>query len=226
MILTGTLINAILIVIGGIVGCLVGHKIPEKMKTIVMQASALAVVYIGISGAMQGKNTLVCILSLVIGAVIGEIIDIDKGMNNVGTVLETKFFSNSKSFAKGFVSATVLFCTGAMAIVGSIESGINLNHDILISKGLIDGTIAIIMASTLSVGVIFSGLSVLAYQGILTICASQIGSLLTDTVVTEMSCVGSIIIMAIGLNMLEITNIKIANLIPAAFLPILLCMFL
>ena len=191
-----------------------------------MQASALAVVYIGISGALQGKNTLVCILSLVIGAVIGEIIDIDKGMNSIGHVLETKLFSNSKSFAKGFVSATVLFCTGAMAIVGSIESGINLNHDILISKGLIDGTIAIIMASTLSVGVIFSAFSVLAYQGILTICASQIGALLTDTVVTEMSCVGSIIIMAIGLNMLEITNIKIANLIPAAFLPILLCMFL
>lgn len=224
MILKGVFINMALIILGGLLGSLIGDRIPEKFKTIVMQASALAVVYIGIAGSLKGENTLVCILSLVFGALIGEFLDIDGKMNNVGVVLEKKYFKHSQSFAKGFVSATVLFCTGAMAIVGSLESGINLNHDILISKALLDGAIGIIMASTLGIGVAFSAVSILIYEGLLTIDASQIGSLLTDPMITEMSCVGSIIIMAIGLNMLNITNIKIANLLPAAFLPILLCM--
>ena len=203
-----------------------GDKIPEKIKSILMQASALAVIYIGISGALVGENALICIISLVVGAIIGELCDIDRRMNGLGHTIEKKFFKNSKSFAKGFVSATVLFCTGAMAIMGSIESGINNNHEVLISKAVIDGCIAVIMASTLSVGVIFSCVSVFLYEGILTLIANQVGTFLTETTINEMSCVGSIIIMAIGFNILEITDIKIANLIPAAFIPIILCMFM
>ena len=161
---------------------------------------------------------------MAIGALIGEVIDIDKYLNKLGDLLENKFSSKDKktSISQGFVSASLLFCVGAMSIVGSLQSGLNGNHEIIFAKSILDGISAIIFSASLGIGVIFSSITVLIYQGTITIGASFLSSILSDSVVTSMSAIGSLIIIGLGFNMLKITNIKVANLLPAIIIPIIL----
>ena len=163
------------------------------------------------------------------GTLIGELLDLDGRLNSLGEKIESKVSKNSQSensIAKGFVTASLLFCVGAMAIVGSLESGINGNHEILFSKSLLDLITSFILATTLGIGVMFSAAFVFLYQGSITVLAQFIGPYLSDVVIAEMTCVGSILIIALGLNMLGVTKLKIMNCIPAVFLPILLCLFM
>jgi len=227
MALFGAIVNAVCIFLGGTLGLLIKKGIPKRVNDCVMKGLGLCVCYIGISGSLKGENVVVAILSMALGALIGSGIDIDGRLNKAGKMIERKFIKNSDGrFAEGFISFSLLVCVGAMAIVGSLESGLNLKHDTLIAKSIIDGISAIVMASTMGAGVIFAGVCVFIYEGILTTFSSLMAGVLTQTIINEMTCVGSLLILAIGLNMMKITNIKIGNYLPAVFLPMLFCLFL
>lgn len=218
-------INMGAVLLGGTVGLLFGRFFPKRVADTVMQGIALCVLYIGISGALGGEKTLVTILSIALGGVLGELIDIDGGLNRLGQLLEEKLggaFGESP-LAEGFVSASMLFCVGAMAIVGSLQSGLMGDHSTIIAKSLIDGITAVLLSASLGVGVLFSAAAIGVYQGSIVLLAALLQPLLSDSVVVEMSCAGSLLIVGLGLNMLNITKIKVANFIPAIFLPIILC---
>lgn len=200
--------------------------LPKRVNDCVMNGLGICVCYIGISGALKGENVIVAILSVALGSIIGSGIDIDGNINKAGKYLERKFIKNSDGrFAEAFISFSLLVCVGAMAIVGSLESGLSGNHSTLFAKSLIDGISAAVMASTMGIGVLFSGICVFIYEGALSLGAGFMTGVFTETVINEMTCVGSLLILAIGLNMMKITNIKIGNYLPAVFLPILFCLF-
>ena len=227
--MAGTTVNAIAVIIGSSIGLLLKKGIPQRFSDSIMKAVALCVIYIGIDGCLKGENTLIAIISMAAGALIGELLKLDDGLNGLGKKLEKKFSKNNEeesSIAKGFVTASLLFCVGAMAIVGSLESGISGNHEILFSKSLLDFISSIIFSASMGIGVMFSAVAVFVYQGIITVLAQFVGPYLSDAVIAEMTCTGSILIIALGLNMLGVTKLKVMNYIPAVFLPILLCLFM
>lgn len=217
----GTVVNFLAIIIGGTIGIFVKNGLKEKYKITIMQGVALSVLIIGIMGAIKTANMLLMIGSIVVGSILGELFDIEGKLDKLGNWLGGKFGSNSSSFSKGFVMASLVFCVGAMAIVGALESGLTGNHQTLFAKSILDGISSIIFASTFGIGVIFSGVSVFIYQGIITIAASSIKDLLIPEVINEMSAVGGLLIMGIGINMLEIKKIKIGNMLPAIFIPLI-----
>jgi uncharacterized membrane protein YqgA involved in biofilm formation len=216
----GTVVNAGAIVVCSLVGVLLIKNIPARFEDILKKAIGLAIVYFGLKGAFDNNHALLLILSLVSGAFIGELIDIDKKMNRFGAWAERKMNMQGGSFAKGFVSASILFCSGAMAIVGSIQSGLEGNHETLFAKSILDGSIGIVFSASMGIGVLFSSLSVLVYQGSITLLAMAARDLLTPEIITEMSAVGSLLVAAIGFNFLTDKEIKVANLIPAVFVPL------
>ena len=166
--------------------------------------------------------------SIVLGALIGSLLDIDKRLNSLGELAERKLNKGSggkTSVAEGFVSASLLFCVGAMSIVGALQSGLSGSHEMLYTKSLLDFVSAIIFASTLGAGVLFSALFVLVYQGSITLLAAWVAPLLSDAAVAEMTCVGSVIIIGLGLNMIGVSKLKVMNFVPAIFLPMLFCLF-
>jgi uncharacterized protein len=217
----GTVVNFLAIVGGALLGLFLKGGIPEKVSNTVMQAISLCILYIGISGAFKVENMLVVIISMSIGAVIGEFADLDNMLKKLGDWLQGKFKNSESKISEGFVSASLIYCVGAMAIVGSLESGLQGKHDILFSKSILDGVSAIIFSSTLGIGVMFSGVSVLIYQGLITLCAAFLSPVLSTVVIANMTACGSLIIIGLGLNILGVTKIKVANLLPAIFLPIL-----
>ena len=221
----GTIVNSISIILGCIIGIIVKGRLSEKINNTVMNGLALCVIYIGIEGSFKGENTLLTIVCMALGALLGEIIDIDKWLNKLGDYLEVKFNKDKEkeavSISEGFVSASLLFCVGAMAIVGSLQSGLSGNHETLFAKSILDGVSAIIFTSTLGIGVLFSAMSVFLYQGIITILSSNLSGILSTPVINSMTAIGSLLIIGLGLNMLKVTNIKVANLLIAVFLPIL-----
>jgi uncharacterized membrane protein YqgA involved in biofilm formation len=216
----GTIVNSLAILVGGFTGSLFRNKISSAYNETIMKALGLSVILIGLKGALQINNILLLIISLTLGTLIGEIMKIEKGIENIGIWLERKF-SNQKGLAKGFVTASLVYCVGAMAIMGALESGLTSNHDILYAKSLLDGISAIIFSSSLGIGVCFSAISVFIYQGIITLTASFMKPYLIPSVVNEMSAIGGLIIVAIGANMLEIKRIKVGNMLPAIFIPLL-----
>ena len=189
-----------------------------------MKALGLCVILIGLKGALQVNNILLLIISITVGTLIGEILKIEKGIENIGAFLESKV-SRQSGIANGFVTASLVFCVGAMSIMGSLESGLSKNYSILYAKSLLDGIFAIIFSSTLGIGVCFSAISVFVYQGIITLTASLMKQFLIPAVVSEMSAVGGLLIVAIGANMLDIKRIKVGNMLPAIFIPLLFYMF-
>lgn len=216
----GTVVNFLAIIGGSIVGLFLKGGIPERISSTVMNGISLCILYIGISGAFKVDNMLIVIISMSIGAVIGECFNLDEKLKKLGDWLEKKFKNNKNKISEGFVSASLIYCVGAMAIVGSLESGLRGNHEILFSKSILDGISAIIFSSTLGIGVMFSAVSVLVYQGLITLCASFISPVLSEAVIANMTACGSLIIIGLGLNVLGVTKIKVANLLPAVFLPI------
>lgn len=224
----GTIVNCIAVIVGSLIGLIFKKGLPKRLGDTVMHGLALCVMYIGISGAFDGNNVLISIISIAAGAVIGELLDLDGRLNRLGIKIENKFKNkeNTDSIAEGFVTASILFCVGAMAIVGSIQSGMTGNHQTLYAKSLMDGIASIVLASGMGIGVMLSAALVLLYQGIITICSGFISVLLTDTVIAEMTAAGSLLIIGLSLNMLGITKLKIMNYIPAVFIPIILCRFM
>jgi Uncharacterized membrane protein, possible Na+ channel or pump len=226
--LLGTFVNAGTVVLGSIIGLLLKRFIPEKVGKTVMAGIALCVLYIGISGSLSGKNPLIMIISIVIGAVIGELVDFEGRFNRFAEGLEKKFKKegSESTFAEGVVTASLVFCVGSMAVVGSLRSGLSGDHSMLYAKSLLDMVSAVIFASTLGAGVMLSAVFIFAYQGAIAILAHWVAPYLSATVISEMTCVGSLLIIAIGFNMLGITKLKVMNYLPAIFIPIILCTFM
>lgn len=221
-ILQGTVVNALAIIVGTLVGVTL-PKIPEQYKTTVMQAIGLAVIVIGIDMAMGTQNALVLIISAVIGGLLGEAFRIEDRLNQFGVKVEKAFVrkQDGKSqgkIAKGFVFATLIYCVGSMAIIGALDSGLLHNHGVLYTKSMLDGFSSIIFASTMGIGVILSAASVLVYQGAITLLASSLADFLNDSVIYEIRAVGGLMIMGIGLNLLEIKNVRVANMLPSIFI--------
>lgn len=224
----GTVVNALAVIGGCLIGLIVKGRLTEKISSTIMNGLALCVIYMGISGALKGENTLLMIICIAVGALIGEIIDIDRRLNSLGDFIENKINAkkNNKtkdkvSISEGFVTSSLLFCVGAMAVVGSLESGLQGNHDTLFAKSVLDGVSSIIFTSSLGIGVMLSSVVILIYQGSITLLAGVLSGILNDVVISNMSAIGSILIMGLGTNMIGASKIKVANLLPAIFLPIL-----
>lgn len=218
----GTIVNAAAIIGGSIVGVLFKGGLPEKMTQTIMRGVGLCVLLIGLSGALEGSSEIMPIIFyIVFGILIGEGIDIEKRLEQLGDRVEKRFSKRGGGFSKGFVTASLLFCVGAMAIMGSLESGLHGNYEILFSKAILDGIISIVLASTLGIGVLFSAFSVLIYQGAITLLAQSLSGVLTDTVILQMSATGGLLIAALGFNMIMDSKVKVGNMLPAVFLPML-----
>lgn len=218
----GTIVNALSIILGALLGMGFGRALPEKMKDTVIQGIGLAVLLIGGSMALQTKNPLIVIASLVAGGILGEWIDIELRLQQLGNRLERKFSGpNSRGrFSKAFVTTSLIYCVGAMAIMGALESGLKGNHSILYAKSLLDGISAVVFASTMGVGVMASAIPVFIYQGSITLAAGLLQGVLSNSVVAEMSATGGLLIVGIGINILAIKEIKVGNLLPGIFLSI------
>ena len=225
MVLIGTFINAALIVVGALIGRIF-KNIPESMKATVLSIIGLAVALLGIKMGFESDNFIVLIVSLVVGTVIGEWLDLDKQMNRLGQWVESlirkgRNEDNQISIAEGFVTASLIFVIGSMAIIGALDSGLRNEHNVLITKGIIDGFTSIILASTLGIGVLLSAVPVFIYQSIITLFAGTISVYIPDAAldmfITEMTATGGVMIMAIGLNIAGLTKIKAANLLPGIF---------
>ncbi len=224
---SGAVVNFVLVILGSLLGMLFKKGIPERVKTTLMNGMALCVAYIGITGLFEeGTNIIIIIVSFAIGSVIGELVDFDHLVNRLGEKLETKLGKGETHLAEGFVTATLLFCVGAMTVVGSIDSGISGDNSTLYSKSVIDCVAAVALTSSLGIGVILAAISVLVIEGGITLLAVFVAPVLTDTAITQMSVIGSLLIIALSLNMLGLTKIKVMNYLPSIFLPLLLCIFI
>jgi uncharacterized membrane protein YqgA involved in biofilm formation len=215
----GPAVNFLVIVVCALGGCFLVKGIPPRFEDTVKKAIGISIVYVGIKGALESGRILLLIMSMVGGAIIGEGIDIDTLMNRLGGWAEGKLGMKGGTFSKGFVSASILFCTGSMAIVGSMQSGLLGNHEILFAKSILDGSMSIVFGASLGIGVIFSAIPVLVYQGGIALASIAVKDLLSPEIIREMSAVGNLLVAAIGFNFLTSREIRVANLIPAIFIP-------
>lgn len=216
----GTIVNALAILAGSLLGFALKGGIPERINDTIIKGLSLCVLIIGISGAIKTNNMLLVICSVAIGGLIGEIIDIDKGLKKLGDFVESKLSGKGGKISEGFITASLMYCVGAMAIVGSLESGLSGNHKTLFAKSIIDGISSIMFTSSLGLGVALSAVSVFIYQGIITLAASALQGLLVASVISEISAVGSVLIVGLAFNMLGVAKIKVANLLPAVLIPV------
>ena len=225
----GVLVNVATVLIGSTIGLVFRKMIPQNATDFVMKGIGLCTIYIGIDGALTGENTLITIISIAVGALIGELADLDKHLNHFAGKLEERFKNkdgSGPSIAEGFVTASLVFCVGAMTIVGSLQSGLTGDHTMLITKATLDLVSSLIFAASLGIGVMLAAGFVLVFQGGIVLIAQAAAPFLTDYVIGEMTCVGSILIMALGMNIIGVTNFKVMNYLPAIFIPILLCTFM
>ena len=211
----GTFINAAAVLLGGGIGLLLKGRIPGKFAENIARAIGLCVCVIGITGAIKGDMMLL-VVSLALGALTGELLRIEDGLNQLGLWMQRALSrkEGNSTFAEGFVAATLLFCVGAMAILGSIESGLGHDRSIIYTKSILDGVSAMVLASSLGLGVLFSAGAILLYQGSIEIFAGSMQAILTEALVTQISATGGVMIFAIGLNMALNAKIKVANLLP------------
>lgn len=214
--MVGTFVNVAAIIAGSLMGIFLKKGIPERVKNTVVQGIGLSILLIGLQMGLQTKNVLVVIFSLVMGGLLGELIDIEGFLSRLGKRFELLFRAGG-GFTRAFVSASLIYCVGAMAILGSIEDGLNGNPRILFAKSLLDGTTAIIFSSSMGIGVIFSAVPVFLYQGSITLLAPYLKEFLSASAIAEITAVGGLLILAIGLNILGVKEIKVGNLLPAIF---------
>lgn len=219
--MTGTVVNAAAIIAGSLLGVFLKKGLPDRLKGTLMQGIGLGVLIIGFRMAMQSENLLIVLASLVLGGVIGETINIELYLEKFGLYIQSKVDENS-SIAKAFFTSSLLYCVGSMAVMGALESGLTGNHATLYAKSILDGVTSIIFASTLGIGVLFSAIPVLIYQGAITMAATMLQPVLTSAAVAEMTGTGGLLIIGIGLNVLEIKIIKVGNLLPAILIALLI----
>lgn len=223
--MVGVIVNTIAVIIGSTAGLLLRKGIPERLSSAIMTGIALCTVYIGISGALKGENTIVLILSMVLGALTGTLLDIDGLLARFGKGLEKKFQKSGEQsgIAQAFVTASLLFCVGAMTIVGSLTAGLTGDNEMLFTKSVLDLISSSMLSVSLGIGVLFSAAFVFVFQGAIALGAGLLEGVLTAAAINEIICAGSLMILGLGLNMLGLTKIKVANYLPAiVFAPIML----
>lgn len=228
----GTIINVLAVIAGSLIGLTLKGGISKRFQDTLMQVLGLSTIFIGVSGAMKGlltvvngavdtQNTMVMIVSMVAGAACGEAIDIEQKLENFGTWIKDKIKSDNSRFVEGFVTASLVICVGAMAVVGSLQDGLTGDNSMLLAKSILDFVIVIIFASTLGVGVVFSALPLGIYQGFITMFAGVIEPALTETAILNMSFIGSILIFGIGINLCFNKKLKVGNMLPALIFALL-----
>lgn len=213
----GVLVNSVAVILGGLIGLIFKSKISDKVSKPVMVGLGVCVLYIGISGSLEGENVLIAITAIVLGIITGTVLNIDDNINKLANKVEQKFKKENsvESLSEGFVTATLLFCIGAMTITGSIQAGLVNDNSILITKSILDFVSAIMLAASLGRGVLLSSISLLFTQGLLVILSSVIAPYINDSLINEITCVGSLIIILIGTNLMGITKVKVADFLPA-----------
>ena len=213
----GVLVNSVAVILGGLIGLIFKSKISDKVSKPVMVGLGVCVLYIGISGSLEGENVLIAITAIVLGIITGTFLNIDDNINKLANKVEQKFKKENsvESLSEGFVTATLLFCIGAMTITGSIQAGLVNDNSILITKSILDFVSAIMLAASLGRGVLLSSISLLFTQGLLVILSSVIAPYINDSLINEITCVGSLIIILIGTNLMGITKVKVADFLPA-----------
>ncbi len=225
---SGVLVNTLTVIIGSSVGLLLKKQIPEKLTGAVMTAIGLCTIAIGVGGIIKGENQLVMIISLVLGTIVGTLIDIDGKLSKLGDKFQKKAKKQNgenATFSEGFVTASLLFCVGAMTIVGSMNAGISGDNQMLYTKSVLDLISSSMLAASLGIGVMVASLFVLGFQGALVALSMLLGSFLSDFAVNELICAGSVMITALGLNLIGVTKIKVANLLPGLIFVPIICLF-
>ena len=216
--MTGVMVNAALVLLGSAIGLLFGKLLNQRLNQAVMTGIGLCTLVIGISGALKGEHLLILIAALALGAVIGTLLDIDGLIKRLGDKAQAMTRQGGASVSEGFVAASLLFCVGAMAVVGSLEAGISGNNATLYTKSALDFVSAIFLASSLGVGVALSAVSVFIYQGAIVLLSGLLAPVMTPEAIAALSGTGSVLIMALGLNMIGVTKIKVADFLPALIL--------
>jgi len=224
--MVGTIVNFSAIIAGSVLGVILKERFPLNIQETIMKGLSLAVVLIGLDMAMQTNNLLVVIFSLVIGGIVGEVIDIEKRLQKIGEYFKNKFKKNNDLFVQGFVQASLVFCVGAMAIMGAIQDGLNNDPSILFNKSMLDGVASIAFSATFGIGVLFSAFPVLIYQGSIALFASIIQQYLSEVMINEMTATGGLLILAIGFNIMGMTKIRVGNLLPSLLVAVFLAMFI
>jgi hypothetical protein len=216
----GTIVNTVAIIVGSLIGYMFKNLIAERYNENIFKAMSLAVMLVGLQMALGTQNILLVICSLVIGALMGEMINIEEKLDKFGERLQNAFSKGDSRIGQGFVTASLMFCIGSMAIIGALEGGLLNKHDVLFAKSLLDGIISVALTASLGIGVILSSLSVFIYQGSIVLLSSVVKDVMTEMVVREMTAVGGLLIFGIGLNMILKDRIKVGNMLPAIFIPI------
>ncbi|MFA9370826.1 MAG: DUF554 domain-containing protein [Labilibaculum antarcticum] len=219
----GTLVNVVAILIGGSLGLIFRTRIPERMFKIVFQAIGIFTLYLGVSMALKANELLLMVFSLVVGALIGEFLRLEDRVENLSDLLKKKIGSKDDKFSTGFVTSFMLFCLGAMTILGSMEEGMGNEPTLLLTKSMMDGFSAVALAAVMGVGVLFSVIPLLIYQGGLTLLAALFGGVIPEVIITEIAGVGGVLIIGLGISILEIKKIKVLNMLPALLVEVLLC---
>lgn len=234
----GTVSNTLLVVAGGLLGLLFRKGIKQDFCDSITKVLGVAVIFVGAGGALSGmlkvadngsletQGTILMILSLVLGMVIGELLQIEKHLDTLGEKLKSLLHSNDSHFVDGFVSTTLIICVGAMAVVGSLEDGLAHDPSMLYAKGILDFAIVLITASTLGIGSVFSALPLLIYQGAITLLAGLVAPYLTETVISNLSYIGSVLIFCTGINLFAGKQIKVGNMLPALIMVLVLGKFM
>ena len=222
MTITGTLINAGAVIIGSIIGIILHTKLPKKITTIVFHGVGLFTLFLGITMATRTGNFLIMIFSIVLGCIVGELIDIENYINRFSEYIKRKIQSKNDKFSEGLVTSFLLFCMGSMTILGAIEEGLGGKPDLLLAKSVLDGFSSIALAAALGIGVMFSVIPLLIYQGGLTIFAGFFENIFTEIIINELTAVGGILLIGLGLNILEIKKLKILNMLPGLLIAIIL----
>lgn len=221
----GVFVNTATVIVGSLIGLIFKRGIPKRLADAVMIGIGLCTIYIGISGVLKGENTLILIGSIVVGAIIGTAIDLDKRLNALGELIGRRFkkSNGSVSVAEGFVTASLLFCIGSMTIVGSLQAGLTGDNEMIFTKSLLDLISSAILSVSLGIGVICAAAFVFVFQGALVLLAQYLAPVLTTSAVNEITCAGSLIIIALGLNLIGVTKIKVANYLPAIVIAPIIC---
>lgn len=228
----GTIINALAVVAGGALGMFIKGGLPQRVSDLLMQALGLCTIFIGITGALSGmmkveetvlttQGTMLLIASLGIGAIIGEFLDIEGRMEHLANRIKRMVHSEDNKFVEGFVSNALVICVGAMAVVGALQDGLTQDASMLVTKAILDGIISMVFASALGIGVLFAAIPLAIYQGSITLLASVVAPLFDAVLVTNLSFVGSVLIFGVGVNLLFGKQIRIGNLLPALWIPII-----
>lgn len=222
----GTFINMVAVLTGGVVGLLLNKNFPEKIQQIVFQGIGLCTLLIGMQMALQVQDLLILIFSILIGATLGEFIELEERIEILSNKLKKKVGSKDDDFTQGLVTAFLIFCIGSMTIVGALSEGISGDRSLLLTKSVLDGFTSIVLASTFGIGVLFSVIPMLIFQGGLTLFASQFSNLFTQSLLLQLTATGGILILGIGINLLEIKKIKVVNLLPSLLIATLLTVLL